>query len=80
MLHDAIERNQADGIAVCEAHEDLEVFRIRFGKALNFEFHEDNYGGVSPSIRTRLTLQASSASRVSARADRSWTSSVRSTS
>ena len=56
MLHDAIERNQADGIAVCEAHEDLEVFRIRFGKALNFEYHEairrSSLNGSDPSRTT----------------------------
>lgn len=58
MLHDAIERNRADGIAVCEAHEDLEVFRIRFGKALNFEYHEDNYGGASLDRQRRLAVRS----------------------
>jgi len=27
-----------------EAHADLEIFRVRLGKALNFEFHEDYIG------------------------------------
>lgn len=30
------------GVAFCEAHEDLEVFRLRFGKAINFEYMEDS--------------------------------------
>lgn len=29
------------GVSVCEAHPDLEVFRLRLGKALNFEYNED---------------------------------------
>lgn len=28
-----------------EAHSDLEIFRIRLGKALDYEFHEDYIGG-----------------------------------
>jgi hypothetical protein len=36
----------ADGIAVAEACPDLEVFRLRLGKALNFEFHEDSQTGL----------------------------------
>jgi hypothetical protein len=32
----------AQGVAFCEAHEDLEVFRLRFGKAINFEYMEDS--------------------------------------
>ncbi|CEQ38698.1 SPOSA6832_00147, partial [Sporobolomyces salmonicolor] len=35
--------NQADGCAMLEAHEDAEVFRLRLGKALDFEFNEVSY-------------------------------------
>lgn len=37
---------QAEGIAFCDAHPDLEVFRLRLGKALNFEFFEDSQTGL----------------------------------
>jgi hypothetical protein len=29
---------QAEGSAFCEAHSDLEVFRLRLGKALHYEY------------------------------------------
>lgn len=32
-------------VAMFEAHSDLELFRIRLGKALDYEFHEDYIGG-----------------------------------
>lgn len=32
-------------VAMFEAHSDLEIFRIRLGKALDYEFHEDYIGG-----------------------------------
>jgi hypothetical protein len=41
MIYDAMRLNQADGVAICEAHEDLEVFRLRLGKAIDFEYMED---------------------------------------
>jgi len=46
MIIDAMRKNQADGVAVMEAHEDPEIFRLRLGKCLNFEFNEDYYGGL----------------------------------
>lgn len=46
MLFDAMRATQADGVAMCEAHPDLEVFRLRLGKSLNFEFNEDSQTGV----------------------------------
>ena len=46
MIYDAMSRINADGVAVCEAHPDLEVFRLRLGKALNFEFNEDSQTGL----------------------------------
>lgn len=36
----------ADGAAVCEAHPDLEVFRLRLGKALDFDYFEDWQGSL----------------------------------
>ncbi|KAK1753042.1 hypothetical protein QBC47DRAFT_304132 [Echria macrotheca] len=45
MLLEAIRKIDGDGIAMLEAHADLEIFRIRLGKALDYEFHEDYIGG-----------------------------------
>lgn len=45
MLLDAMRKVDGDGIAMFEAHSDLEIFRIRLGKALNYEYHEDYIGG-----------------------------------
>ena len=39
---DAMRAVQAEGIAMCDAHPDLEVFRLRLGVALNYEFSEKN--------------------------------------
>lgn len=36
----------ADGSAVCEGHPDLEVFRLRLGKALDFDYFEDWQGSL----------------------------------
>jgi len=46
MIYEAMAAIQADGVSVCEAHPDLEVFRLRLGKALNFEFNEDTQTGL----------------------------------
>ncbi|GAA5858845.1 hypothetical protein JCM8547_005010 [Rhodosporidiobolus lusitaniae] len=46
MLMEAMVKNAADGCAMFEAHEDPEVFRLRLGKALDFEFHEDSFAGL----------------------------------
>lgn len=46
MLIEAMARVDGDGISMFEAHADLEIFRIRLGKALDFEFHEDNIGSL----------------------------------
>ncbi|BGP12438.1 hypothetical protein JCM10213_006996 [Rhodosporidiobolus nylandii] len=46
MLMDAMIKNSADGCSMLEAHEDPEVFRLRLGKALDFEFHEDSFAGL----------------------------------
>jgi hypothetical protein len=39
-----------EGVFMFEAHADLEVFRVRLGKALDYEYHED-YIGALFSIR-----------------------------
>ncbi|KAI0317132.1 hypothetical protein OF83DRAFT_1122951 [Amylostereum chailletii] len=46
MILDSMKANQAEGIAMCDAHPDLEVFRLRLGKALNYEFNEDSQTGL----------------------------------
>ncbi|KAK1978258.1 hypothetical protein LZ30DRAFT_691563 [Colletotrichum cereale] len=45
MLIEAMRKIDGDGVAMFEAHADLEIVRIRLGKALDFEFHEDYIGG-----------------------------------
>ncbi|KAH8590814.1 hypothetical protein B0O99DRAFT_654694 [Bisporella sp. PMI_857] len=44
MLLDAMHKIDGEGVSMFEAHADLEIFRVRLGKALNFEFHEDYIG------------------------------------
>jgi hypothetical protein len=44
MLLDAMKKIDGEGISMFEAHADTEIFRIRLGKALDFEFHEDYIG------------------------------------
>ncbi|KAF8756587.1 hypothetical protein RHS01_04339 [Rhizoctonia solani] len=46
MVLDAMKKVDADGVAICEAHPDLEVFRLRLGKALNYEYNEDSQTGL----------------------------------
>lgn len=46
LLLNAMSKIAGDGIAMLEAHNDLEVFRLRLGKALDFEFHEDYIGSL----------------------------------
>ncbi|KAI3325498.1 hypothetical protein HD806DRAFT_490465 [Xylariaceae sp. AK1471] len=45
MLLEAMRKIDGEGCAMFEAHSDLELFRIRLGKALDYEFHEDYIGG-----------------------------------
>jgi hypothetical protein len=45
MLIEAMRKIDGEGVAMFEAHSDLEIVRIRLGKALDFEFHEDYIGG-----------------------------------
>lgn len=46
MLLKAMRRIGGEGIAMFEAHGDPEIFRVRLGKALDFEFHEDYIGSL----------------------------------
>lgn len=46
MLIDAMAKIDGEGCAMFEAHSNPEIFRIRLGKALDFEFHEDNIGSL----------------------------------
>jgi hypothetical protein len=45
MLLEAMRKIEGDGVAMFEAHADLEIVRIRLGKALDYEYHEDYIGG-----------------------------------
>lgn len=46
MILEAMHKAKAgDGCSMFEAHSDQEIFRIRLGKALDYEFHEDYIGG-----------------------------------
>jgi len=44
MLLDAMQKVNGEGVSMFEAHADLEIFRVRLGKALDFEFHEEYNG------------------------------------
>ncbi|KIW35087.1 uncharacterized protein PV07_01807 [Cladophialophora immunda] len=46
MLLEAMKERNGEGVSMFEAHADLEIFRIRLGKALNYEFHEDYIGSL----------------------------------
>ncbi|KAJ5239949.1 hypothetical protein N7468_004568 [Penicillium chermesinum] len=46
MLLEAMRKINGTGCAMFEAHADLEIFRIRLGKALDYEFHEDYIGSL----------------------------------
>ena len=46
MLLDAMRKVDGEGVSMFEAHADLEIFRIRLGKALDYEFHEDYIGSL----------------------------------
>lgn len=46
MLIDAMAKVDGEGCAMFDAHANPEIFRIRLGKALDFEFHEDNIGSL----------------------------------
>lgn len=45
MLIESMRKIDGDAVAMFEAHPDTEIFRLRLGKALDYEFHEDYIGG-----------------------------------
>ncbi|SPO04424.1 uncharacterized protein DNG_07109 [Cephalotrichum gorgonifer] len=45
MIIEAMRHIEGEGVAMFEAHADLEIVRIRLGKCLDYEFHEDYIGG-----------------------------------
>ncbi|KAL6240757.1 hypothetical protein RBB50_012321 [Rhinocladiella similis] len=46
MILEAMRKTNGDGVSMFEAHSDSEIFRIRLGKALNYDFHEDYIGSL----------------------------------
>ena len=46
MILEAMRKINGEGVAMFEAHADLEIFRIRIGKALNYKFYEDYIGSL----------------------------------
>lgn len=46
MLLHALQDAKGYNVVVVDAHGDMEIFRQRLGKALNFEFYEDYWGGL----------------------------------
>ncbi|KAL4930982.1 ATP-binding protein [Aspergillus undulatus] len=46
MLLQAMQKIHGDGVGMLEAHGDIEVFRLRLGKAIDYEYHEDYIGGM----------------------------------
>lgn len=46
MMFDSMAACDAEGVSFCDAHPDLEVFRLRLGKALNYEYNEDSQTGL----------------------------------
>lgn len=52
MLIEAMQKVDGEGVSMLEAHADVEIFRIRLGRALDFEYHE---GTASRSSRTSTT-------------------------
>lgn len=44
MILEAMRKTNGDNVSMFDAHGDLEIFRMRLGKALDYEFHEEyNY-------------------------------------
>ncbi|KAK7393993.1 hypothetical protein QQX98_013220 [Neonectria punicea] len=46
MILHSMKKVHGEGIAMLEVHGDLEIFRLRLGKALDYEFHEDYIGSL----------------------------------
>lgn len=43
MLIEAMKKIDAEGVSMLEAHADVEIFRIRLGRCLDFEYHEGQW-------------------------------------
>ncbi|KAJ6497700.1 hypothetical protein C8R45DRAFT_983901 [Mycena sanguinolenta] len=46
MIFDAMAACEANGVSMLDAHPDLEVFRLKLGKAINYEYNEDSQTGL----------------------------------
>ncbi|KAJ7287228.1 hypothetical protein C8J57DRAFT_579886 [Mycena rebaudengoi] len=46
MIFEAMTKCEADGVAMLDAHPDLEVLRLKLGKAINYEYNEDSQTGL----------------------------------
>jgi hypothetical protein len=46
MLLEGMRKVDGEGISMFDAHADLEIFRVRLGKALDYEYHEDYIGSL----------------------------------
>lgn len=46
MLLSAMHESEGEACSMMEAHADPEIFRLRLGKAIDFEFHEDYIGSL----------------------------------
>lgn len=46
MIIESMRKVDGEGISMFEAHANLEIFRVRLGKALNYEYHEDYIGSL----------------------------------
>ena len=68
MLLDAMQKVDGEGCSMFEAHADLEIFRVRLGKALDFEFHEDYIGSYfserGPRNSTALLMSRASTTSI----------------
>ena len=64
MLLEAMRKIDGEGVAIFEAHADLELFRIRLGKALDFEFHEEYDNLLFPILPPEFTSLFSSLPKI----------------
>ncbi|KAL1999467.1 hypothetical protein VTN02DRAFT_4490 [Thermoascus thermophilus] len=55
MLLEAVRKVDGNHVAMLEAHGDLEVFRLRLGEAIDYEYHEDYIGGLFSIKGPRVT-------------------------
>lgn len=55
MITAAMQKSGAEGLTMCEAHPDLEVFRLRLGEALNYNYFEDSQIAVFKGREPRIS-------------------------